>query len=353
MIKIIKTAPIIDQASAQLDPPLQAQAPRSPYFDRDRGVWVLSRYADVLAASREQRLWPVGTGGQDQSTDRDETGRLSFRGDLQRALSLSLMASWKLRVKALSHATLDQLPTGRPIDLLSEFAEPVCLTLAMGMTGADQGDRQRLSGLGAQVFDRMDSPNESPLQRQAAAELARILEKAPIPRSEQTFIGIAKTLPRLLASEWVALLRHPGELKLLRAEPYLMPRAVEELMRYAPTVHMVSRRAMADVDLGGLPIARGTQVNLMLASANRDPEKFPDPDRLDVSRRPAKQAALGIGLHSCAGAVVVRMVSAVTTAALLESFHEITPTGPVEWHIGPESCWPESAYVAFKRETAG
>jgi cytochrome P450 len=166
-------------------------------------------------------------------------------------------------------------------------------------------------------------------------------------------MGITKTLPRLLASGWVALLRHPDELKRLRAEPHLMPRAVEELMRYAPTVHMLSRRAMADVDLDGLQIAKGTQVNLMLASANRDPEKFPDPDRLDVSRRPANQAALGIGRHSCAGAVVVRMVSAATTAALLQSFHEITPTAPVEWHIGPEDCWPESAYVALKRETAG
>jgi len=222
-----------------------------------------------------------------------------------------------------------------------------------GHDGANQGDRQRLSELGAQVFDRKDSPNGSPLQPQAAAELARIFEKAPIPRSEQTFMGIAKTLPRLLASGWVALLRHPDELRRLRAEPYLMPRAVEELMRYAPTVHMLSRRAMADVELDGLPIARGTQVNLMLASANRDPEKFPDPDRLDVSRRPANQAALGIGRHSCAGAVVVRMVSAVSTAALLESFHEITPTGRVEWHIGPEDCWPESAYVALKRETTG
>jgi len=344
---------MIDQASAQLDPPWRAQAPKSPYFDRDRGVWVLSRYADVLAAFRELRLLPVGTRGEDQSTDRDETGRLSFRGDLLRALSPSLMASWRLRVGALSRATLDQLPTGRPIDLLSEFAEPLCLTLAMGITGANQGDRQRLSELGAQVFDRKDSPNGSPLQLRAAAELARIFEKAPILRSEQTFMGIAKTLPRLLASGWVALLRHPDQLKRLRAEPYLMPRAVEELMRYAPTVHMLSRRAMADVDLDGLSIARGTQVNLMLASANRDPEKFPDPDRLDVSRRPANQAALGIGRHKCAGAVVVRMVSAVTTAALLESFHEITPAGPVEWHVGPEDGWPESAYVAFKREMAG
>jgi cytochrome P450 len=352
MVKIIKTSSMIAQPSAQLDPPLRPQAPRPAHFDRVSGVWVLSRYSDVLAAFRELSLWPVGTRGQDQSIDRDETGKLTFRGDLQRSLPPSSIVSWQSRVEALSRATLDQLPTGRPIELLGEFAEPVCLTLAMGVTGVDQGDRQRLHDLSAQVFSRTDSPDGAFLRAHASAELARIFEKSPIPRSEQTFIGIAKTLPRLLTSGWVALLRHPEELMRLRREPDLMPRAVEELMRYAPTVHMVSRRAMADVDLDGLPISQSTQVNLMLASANRDPEQFPDPNRLDVSRRAANQAALGIGRDSCAGAAVVRMVFAATTAAFLESFHEITATGPVQWQSGPESCWPESVYVGFKRETA-
>lgn len=91
----------------------------------------------------------------------------------------------------------------------------------------------------------------------------------------------------------------------------------------------------------------------MLASANRDPQQFPDPGRLDVSRRPASQVALGIGRDSCAGAVVVRMVSEVTTAALLESFREITLAGTVEWQIGSDYGWPASAYVMFCRETAG
>jgi cytochrome P450 len=340
------------QPAAHFDPPFRIQAPTPAYFDGVREVWVLSRYPDVVAAFRETQLWPVGVRGQDQSVDRDDTGKLTFRADLQHALSPSRMAVWQSQVEDLARATLDQLPVGRPVDLLREFAEPVGLALAMGMMGACPADRERLSGLGTQVFGRVGSPKESLLRPQAdaaVAELARFFQNVPIPRSEQTFMGVSKTLPRLLANGWVALLRHPPEIKRLRLEPRLMPRAVEELMRYAPTVHVIARRAKADVDLDGLRIARGQQVNLMLASANRDPVQFPDPDRLDVSRRPASQAALGIGRDSCAGAVVVRMVSAITTAALLESFPKISLIDPVEWHSGLESCWPESVRVVFQR----
>ena len=343
------------QPSVQFDPSFRIQEPKLPYFDCERRVCVLSRYADVLAAFRETQLWPVGVRGQNQSVDRDDTGKLTFRGDLQHALSSSRMAAWQSQVEVLARSTLDQLPVGRPVDLLREFAEPVGLALAMGMMGASPADRERLSGLGTQVFGKVGSPKESflrPRADAAAAELARCFQNVPIPRSEQTFMGVSKTLPRLLANGWVALLRHPDETARLRAEPRLMPRAVEELMRYAPTIHVIARHAKADVELNGLRIACGQQVNLMLASANRDPEQFPDPNRLDVSRRPASRAALGIGRDSCAGAVVVRMMSATTTAALLKSFREITLIDPVEWHSSSESCWPEAVYVTFQRETA-
>jgi len=335
---------------------LRPHAPGPAYFDGEREVWVLSRYADVLAAFREPHLWPVGTRGQDQSAGRDETGKLLVRGDFQHALSPSLLAGWQSQVEALARATLQQLPDGRPVDLLREFAEPVCLTLAIRMMGADPSGRQRLSELGAQVLGRVGAPQDSLLRPQAdaaVAELGRAFQNAPIPLGEQTFVGISQTLPRLLASGWVALLRHPAELARLRAEPKLMPRAVEELMRYAPIIHLVSRRALADVYLAGLRIARGAQVNLMLSAANRDPEQFPDPDRLDVSRCPAGQVALGFGRDSCAGAVVVRMVSSVTTAALLESFREIEPAGPVEWHSRSVFRWPASVPVMLRREPAG
>jgi cytochrome P450 len=256
-------------------------------------------------------------------------------------------------METLARETCCQLSTDCPVDLMSEYAGPVCLTLAMRMLGAGSADRQRLSTLGDQAVSRVGSPHGSLLRRQgdaAVAELAHAFQNAPMPQGDQVFVGISQTLPRQLASGWVALFEHPAEVARLRAEPHLMPRAVEELMRYAPIIQTVSRRAMSDVDLNGLRISRGTQVNLMLACANRDPERFPDPDRLDVSRQPASQVALGLGRDSCVGAVVVRMLFAVTTAALLDSFCEINPAGPVEWQRPSVFCWPASFPVMFRRQ---
>jgi len=195
-----------------------------------------------------------------------------------------------------------------------------------------------VSTLGAQVFGNAQAAA-------AVAELQELLRQAPIPLGQQTFIGLTQTLPRLMANGWTALAQHPAELARRRAEPQLMGRAVEELMRYAPIIQMVSRRAMADVDLAGERVAEGGQVNLMLAVANRDPEHFRDPEALDVSRREGNQLALGIGRDSCAGAVAVRMIYAAATAALLEAFAEIEPAGPVEWRQRSVFRWPAALPV--------
>ena len=95
-----------------------------------------------------------------------------------------------------------------------------------------------------------------------------------------------------------------------------MPGAIEELLRYAGIVRRVFRRATADIDLGGVRIAEGELAVLMLASANRDPEQFPDPDRLLLARPAAGHVSLGTGRNSCVGALLIRLAASVATGAL-------------------------------------
>ena len=140
-----------------------------------------------------------------------------------------------------------------PVDVVSQYAQPWCLEVAILATRADAGDRDRLSQLSAQAFAATGEPDDSPLQSEAtaaSAELQRILEKGGVPMAEPTFVGTAQTLPRLLASGWLALLEHPAEWARLRAHPELMPGAIEELQRYAGPVRSVVRRARASLDLG-------------------------------------------------------------------------------------------------------
>ena len=329
--------------------------PKAPYFDSASGEWVLSRYADVLAAFRDPRLWPVGSRGEDEGDSRDEAGRLRARGDVLEALSTARVAEWQSQLEVLADDSARQLPTDRPVDLLHEFAKPVCLSLALIVTGANPGDREQLDALGDQVFAGTGEPMDSPQRPRAAAAVAalnRYFETAVLPMAESTFVGVSQTLPRLMVNGWLALFRHPAETERLRADPDLMPRAVEEMMRYAGIIPRLFRKAQADADLGSVRIAAGERASLMIAAANRDPEHFPDPDRLDVSRRSAGQLGLGIGRSSCAGARLVRMAHGAALGTILKGFDEVAVTDTVQYRTGSGFCWPVSVHVALRRGEA-
>jgi cytochrome P450 len=327
---------------------MEVTPPAAPYLDRERDAWVLSRYADVLAAFREPRLWPVAARGEDQSKTRDDAGRLRLRPEVQEALPMSRVAAWRERMEALALASIAHLPTDRPVDLLGEYAQPLCLDLALLVLGAGPGDRARLADLGERVFAATGASHDSPLRPAAAAataEMERIFQNGPIPMGEPTFVALSQTLPRLMANAWVALLQHPSEMAQLRARPGLLPDAVEEFLRYAGIVRGVWRRATVDLELAGVSIAAGQRVMLMLASANRDPAQFPEPDRLDVTRRFAGHMALGTGRNSCVGATLVRMAMAAATGPLLQQLQGAELNGLPEWRAGSGYCFPTSVPV--------
>jgi cytochrome P450 len=169
-----------------------------------------------------------------------------------------------------------------------------------------------------------------------------------MPRASSTFSGTVETLPRLLANAWLALFQHPAEVARLRADPGLMPLAVEELLRYAGIIPRLFRKATTDVEVGSLRLAVGDRVTLMIASANRDPEQFPDPDRVDVSRPATGQLSLGIGRCSCAGARLVRMALSVSIATILGTFEHIGVSDTIRWQ-DDHLCWPLSVPVTLQR----
>ncbi|HEY2018446.1 MAG TPA: cytochrome P450 [Bryobacteraceae bacterium] len=328
--------------------PQSPAPPRAPYFDQSAGAWVLSRYAEVTAAFREARLWPIGQRGDDQFAVRDETGRLRVRGDLLDSISPARLAEWQPAMEELADSSAARLPRDRPVDLLGEYAKPWSLALAMLVTGADAADRERLAELGSRVYAGTGQPQDSPLRTaatEAAAQLERLFDAQVARLGEPTLVGVSQTMPRLLANGWLALLRHPEQWALLRDRPELMPLAIEELFRYASIVPALFRRAVEDVELGELRIRAGERVNLMVGSANRDPDQFPEPNRLDVTRRFTAHVTLGMGRNSCVGAILIRMAAGTTTGALLRRFGGAQLSGTVEWLTGSGFCWPAAVYA--------
>ena len=338
--------------SSTLADPMTPPRPQAPHFDPAQNAWVLSRYPDVWAALRHPHLWPVNGKRKIQPETRDDAGRLKERAAMLDALSASRLEAWRPHLEALTLSALQRLPADRSVDLLSEFALPPGLDLAILVTGADPADSRRLSDLGSRVFASTGEDHDPAVRADAAAataELERTLAASPIPMGEPTFVALSQTMPRLLASAWLALVRHPAEFALLRAHPELMPGAIEELLRYAGIVRRVFRRATADIDLGGVRIAEGELAVLMLASANRDPEQFPDPDRLLLTRPAAGHVSLGTGRNSCVGAMLIRLAAAVATGALAAEFTEATFDNVGGLRTGSGFCFPASVYVTLRR----
>lgn len=326
--------------------------PEPAHFDPAQSAWVLSRYCDVSAALRHPNLWPVSGKREIQPDSRDSAGRIKERAEMLDALSASRLEFWRPRLEGITKSKLDSLPTDRPVDLLSEFALPWGLDVAIVVTEADLYAPAHLSDLGRRIFAATGAGDDSALRADGAAatsELEGILEGGPIPMAEPSFIALSQTLPRLLVNSWLALIRHPREFARLRAQPGLLPGALDELLRYAGIVRRVYRRATVDVDLNGVRIAAGDLVVLMLASANRDPDQFPDPDRVDLTRSNVNHVTLGTGRNSCVGALVIRMAGSVATAALASRFSKIDFHSVGEWRTGSGFCFPASVFVALQR----
>jgi cytochrome P450 len=127
-----------------------------------------------------------------------------------------------------------------------------------------------------------------------------------------------KTTANLIGNGTQALLRHPDQLELLRGDPSLAESAVEEFLRFeSPVFRGTIRIATEDIRLGDVDIPEQSFVHLLLSSANRDPDAFDDPDRLDITRTPNKHFAFGHGAHFCAGAPLSRVEGSVAFPTLL------------------------------------
>ncbi len=147
----------------------------------------------------------------------------------------------------------------------------------------------------------------------------------------QLIIAGHDTTATLIGNSVVALLTHPDQLARVRAEPALIPAAIEELIRFdAPVPHSTFRYALEPIELGGVTIPAGAQIIVNLASASRDPDHSPHPEALDVDRTGARHLGFGHGIHFCLGAPLARMEGRIALGELLRRFPELRLAVPVD-----------------------
>ncbi|WP_030993220.1 cytochrome P450 [Streptomyces sp. NRRL S-1813] len=246
------------------------------------------------------------------------------------------------------------------IDVVDDFAYPLPVTVICRLLGVPIEDEPRFREWSDAIVAGIDpTPGEDPTERPRAAAEARkamglylgeLAEKRRAHPSDgmlSSFVGgdsvggdssegqltpleimttsvlllIAghETTVNLITNGILTLLRHPDELARLRAEPALMPHAVEELLRYEPPVQMLPQRTpLADIEVAGVTIPQGAPLILLLASGNRDPLRFPDPDRFDPTRDDHQHLGFGSGVHSCFGAPLARLEAQIALNELIQ-----------------------------------
>jgi pimeloyl-[acyl-carrier protein] synthase len=145
----------------------------------------------------------------------------------------------------------------------------------------------------------------------------RLTEEEVIANSIVTMIGGQETTTNLIGNGTLSLLRNPDQLEKLRADMSLIPSAVEELLRYESPSQHTARLTPEDTELGGKQLRKRQAVMVVMAAANRDPERFPDPDRLDITRADNRHVAFGYGAHFCFGAPLARIEAQVAFGEMI------------------------------------
>ena len=207
----------------------------------------------------------------------------------------------------------------------------------------------------AAVRSQATHPTEGLVNALVTAEVdgRRLTEEEIIANTILTMIGGQETTTNLIGSGLITRLRHPEQMRMIREDPSLIPGAVEELLRFESPIQHTARVAREDVMLGGKQIRRGQSVIAVIAAGNRDPNRFPNPDVLDLKRTDNRHLAFGWGAHFCFGAPLARIEGQIAFATLLERLHNLELlSDTVAWHENLGLRGLTSLPVRFERASA-
>jgi cytochrome P450 len=303
---------------------------------------------------------PPAPPGEFLLMDEPQHGR--YRKPLAGKFTARRMRLLTERVEQVTAEHLDAMAAaGPPADLVTAFATPVPAVMICELLGVPYADRDSFQ---RQVTSFMsgESSDEDLLAaytgtQQYLAELVAAKRAHPTDDvlsdltdsdlTDEELKGMSlillaaglDTTANMLALGTFALLRNPAQMAALRADPALTDRAVEELLRYLSVAKTFMRTALEDVELGGRTIEAGSAVVLSLSTANRDPERFPDPHVLDLHRQDGGHVAFGHGIHLCLGQQLARVEMRVAFPALLGRFPTLRlAVPPDEVVLRPETA---------------
>jgi cytochrome P450 len=334
------------------------------------GFQVASRHADVAAVLRDKRFGKDFVGRMTRRSgpeilhepvyrsmthwmlqlDPPDHGRL--RNLVVRAFTARRVEDMRPRIQQIVDEIIDRMKPRGHMDLIADFAFPLPVAVICDMLGIPEEHRQVFvtsSRAGGRLLDltplsraeideqnsynlamaeyfralfelrRREPGNDLTTRLVQAEEDGRSLTNEELTANVILLFGAGhETTVNLIGNGLLALFRNPDQLDLLKSDPSLVPNAVEELLRYDSSVQVTSRTTLEYVDkIGGISLEKNQTVVCLLGSANRDPEIYPDADRLDITRRDIHPLSFGGGIHYCLGAQLARIEAEIAISTLL------------------------------------
>jgi pimeloyl-[acyl-carrier protein] synthase len=336
--------------------------------------WAVTRYVDIVtvltrfSADRTltaEQLDGMGLGGMKpiievmarQMLFRDPPAHTRLRNLCAAAFTPARVAVLREHIQDIANGLIDKFIGRGTADIVADLAAPMPAIVTAEMLGVPVSDHEKLkqwsidfaeilgnfqhqpdrvARVAASVRDMTDyfravirqqetDPHEGLVNSlvQAQVDGNRLTEEEIIANSILTMIGGQETSTNLISSGLLTLLRHPEQMRMLLDDPSLITLAVEELLRYESPIQHTARVAHEDFMLGGKLIRHGQSVVAVLAAGNRDPERFPNPDLLDVKRGDKGHLAFGWAAHFCFGAPLARIEGQIAFSAILRRLRKL------------------------------
>jgi cytochrome P450 len=340
--------------------PVYAELRQSAPFllDERLGLTLVSRYRDVFEILTDRRF---GRARPEEAAataparpalpyydryvrinllETEGAAHRQLRRHLASSLSPRRIADLEKRVQRIAGDLVDRLGPGSEIDVMAELAEPLPVIMIAELLGWPPEERHRLRPWSADIvrlYEKDASADDAARAETASLEFATLLDALADARKVEPRADLISELVALEGGEaglsreqliascmlllnagheatvnaagngLLALLRHPRVLERLRTQPELIGRAIEEMLRYDPPLHLFHRVAQEDLTISGHALPAGATVGLLYGAANRDPGMFAEPDDFDLWRDPNRHLAFGAATHFCLGATLARL----------------------------------------------
>jgi len=300
--------------------------------------------------------------------DSDPPVHTRLRRLVSRAFTPRRIKDIEPRIRAIADELLDRIAREGSFDLMDEFAGPLPVIVIAEMLGVPPEEHTQFKTWSNQIIEggrgsfRGVAPGEQvkATSQELRAYLTTQIERRRREPGEDLITALVQahdeggalasdellafvvllllagneTTTNLIGNGTLALMRHPDQLSRLRGDLSLMPSAIDEMLRFDSPVQSTVRTCAAEANVGGTDIAVGELVFVILAAANHDPRRFPNPDTFDVARTPNDHLAFGEGIHFCLGANLARLEGAIAISSMVERFLKLrlaNPEAPLQY----------------------